>query len=79
MIKPGFHFTNNDMELTVVSIFQAENDNVALLVQNTSCPYLTVRSLSQEKNGNFTWVWGHYYNDFDIAIQYVHHLQKVGL
>lgn len=69
MIKPGFHFTNNDTELTVVSIHQAKNDNIALLVQNTSCPYLTVRSLSQEKNGSYTWAWGHYYDDIQLALQ----------
>lgn len=67
-MKPGFCFTNSNMELTVVHIREDFGQNVALLVQSGDCPYITVRDLSQEKNGNYTWAWGHYFSDFQAAL-----------
>ena len=47
-IKPGFRFKNNSMRLTVVLCDGTDKRNLALLVrENDTCPYITVRDLSE--------------------------------
>ena len=59
-IKPGFQFKNNSMRLTVVHFYGTDKRNLALLVrENDACPYITVRD----------WAWGHYFSDFDEALE----------
>ena len=55
-IRSGFKFTNEDMELTVILCDGIERKNVALLIQeNTGCPFITVRDLSELKSGDYDW------------------------
>lgn len=69
-IKPGFRFKNNSMWLTVVLCDGTDKRNLALLVrENDACPYITVRDLSETKTGDFDWAWGHYFSDFDEALE----------
>ena len=69
-IKPGFRFKNNSMRLTVVLFYRTNKHNLALLVrENDACPYITVRDLSETKTGDFDWAWGHYFSDFDEALE----------
>ena len=68
-INPGFQFKNNSMLLTVITFDSTKKSNVALLVRkNDTCPYITVRDLSETRNGAYDWTWGHYFSDFDEAI-----------
>ena len=58
-IKPGFRFKNNSMRLTVVLCDGTDKRNLALLVrENDTCPYITVRDLSETGNGDFDWRGG---------------------
>ena len=69
-INPGFQFKNNSMRLTVVLFHETDKRNLALLVrENDACPYITVRDLSETKTGDFDWAWGHYFSDFDEALE----------
>ncbi len=69
MIQPCFKFINEDEDYIVVLIYGTERKNIALLIrENTACPFITVRDLSELKNGNFSWAWGHYFSDIRNAI-----------
>ena len=69
-IKPGFRFKNNSMRLPVVLCDGTDKRNLALLVrENDTCPYITVRDLSETKTGDFDWAWGHYFSNFDDAFE----------
>ena len=69
-INPGFQFKNNSIRLTVVLFHETDKRNLALLVrENDACPYITVRDLSETKTGDFDWAWGHYFSDFDEALE----------
>lgn len=69
-IKPGFRFKNNSMRLTVVLFYGTDKRNLALLVrENDSCPYITVRDLSETGNGSYDWAWGNYFSDFDETLE----------
>ena len=57
------------MQLTVVLFDATNRGNAALLVrENDPCPYITIRDLSETENGRYDWAWGHYFSDFDEAI-----------
>ena len=69
-IKPGFQFKNNSMQLTVVHFYGTDKRNLALLMRlNDACPYITVRDPSETGNGSYDWAWGHYFSDFDEALE----------
>lgn len=69
-INPGFQFKNNSMRLTVVLFHETDKRNLALLVrENDTCPYITVRDPSETGNGSYDWAWGHYFSDFDEALE----------
>ena len=58
------------MRLTVVHFYGTDKRNLALLVrENDACPYITVRDLSETENGGYDWAWGHYFSDFDEALE----------
>ena len=69
-IKPGFQFRNSSMRLTVVLFNATNSGNAALLVrENDPRPYITVRDLSEAGNGRYDRAWGHYFSDFDKALE----------
>lgn len=68
-MQKGFKFTNADMRLTVVLFEGTEKHNVALLeIENSRCPYVTVRNLSESTNGEYDWAWGHYFLNYNAAL-----------
>ena len=67
-MKTGFTFTNQDMQLTCLCFVETERGNIALLVNHENGLFITVRDVSRENNGNFSWAWGHYFNDIRNAI-----------
>ena len=67
-MKIGFTFTNQDMQLTYLCFAESKRGNIALLVNHENGLFITVRDISREKNGNFSWAWGHYFNDIHNAI-----------
>lgn len=68
-MKPGFKFKNENRDLTIILCEGSDRNNVALLIQeNTVCPFITVRNLSEKQSGNYDWTWGHYFNDLGDAL-----------
>ena len=55
-IRSGFKFVNEGLDFTVMQ-------------ENTFCPFITVRDLSELKSGNFDWAWGHYFKSFNKALK----------
>ncbi len=68
-MKIGATIQNGDMTLTVVAYHETKNSNVALLVREKGCSYITVRDLTRETNGNYHWYYGHYTDNFESASQ----------
>lgn len=69
-IRSGFKFVNEGLDFIVILTNGTEKNNVALLMQeNTFCPFITVRDLSELKSGNFDWAWGHYFKSFNKALK----------
>lgn len=68
-MKIGTTIQNGDMTLTVVAYHEVEKSNVALLVREEVCHYITVRDLTREKNGNYHWYYGHYIHNIGNAVK----------
>ena len=56
------------MELTCLCFAESKRGNIALLIDYENGLFITVRDVSRENNGNFSWAWGHYFNDIRNAI-----------
>ena len=63
-IRSGFKFVNEGLDFIVIHTNGTEKNNVALLIQEN-----TVRDLSELRNGNFDWAWGHYFKSFNKALK----------
>lgn len=68
-MKIGTVIQNETMKLTVAAYHETKKGNVALLIRSTDTPYVCVRDLTQNKNGDYHWYYGHYMNDFGAAAQ----------
>ena len=68
-MKIGTIIHNENMTLTVAAYHETKKGNVALLIRNTDTPYVCVRDLTRNKNGDYHWYYGHYMNDFEAAAQ----------
>lgn len=68
-MKIGTVIHNEGMTLTVAAYHETKKGNVALLIRSTDTPYVCVRDLTQHKNGDYHWYYGHYMNNFEAAAQ----------
>ena len=66
-MKIGNYILNEDALFTVVAYHETENGNVALLIRDEECLYVTVRDLTRQRNGKYHWYFGHYTSDFEVA------------
>ena len=57
-----------DMQLTCLCFAESKRGNIALLIDHENGLFITVRDVSQENNGDFSWAWGHYFYDIRNAI-----------
>ena len=62
-MKTGFTFTNQDMQLTCLCFAESKRGNIALLIDHKNGLFITVRDVSRENNGDYSWSWGHYFKD----------------
>ena len=68
-MQSGFKFKNENSEYLIVLCEGNATRNVALLIcENTVCPFVTVRDLSERKTGCYDWAWGHSFSDFEKAL-----------
>lgn len=76
-IRSGFKFVNEGLDFIVILTNGTEKNNVALLMQeNTFCPFITVRDLSELKSGNFDWAWGALLQEFQQSAQRLQRTKK---
>lgn len=68
-MKIGFIIHNEKMTLTVIAYHETKKGNIALLVRSNDTPYVCVRDLTRNKNGDYHWYYGHYMNDFEASAQ----------
>ena len=68
-MKIGNFILNEDVLFTIVAYHETENGNVALLIRDEECLYVTVRDLTRQRNGKYHWYYGNYTKDFDAAAQ----------
>lgn len=77
-MKIGTIIHNDDITLTVAAYHETKKGNVALLIRDTDTPYVCVRDLTREKNGNYHWYYGHYITNFEVAAR-VYSIRKMSL
>lgn len=67
-MKQGFRFTNSDMEMTVLCHAESGKNNAALLICHDDGLFVTVRNVSRDYNGSYSWTWGHYFSNIHEAL-----------
>jgi hypothetical protein len=66
-MKPGLEFENSGMELICIAFHGTERTNVGLFLRLTDGMYITARDISQDPDGTYSWVWGHYHENINEA------------
>ena len=59
-MKIGFRFTDNGLELTVLRFAGNDKNNLALLICHDDGLFVTVRDLSRDADGSYSWSWDTY-------------------
>lgn len=68
-MKIGTQFNNGSMRLTCLAFYGTERRNVGLFVRESDGMYITARDTFLDRNGQYSWAWGHYFTDDKIALQ----------
>ena len=66
-MEKGFTFNNAGMRLTVLAFHAEGNRNVGLFQRGSDRMYITARNTSKEKDGSYSWAWGHYFTSYEAA------------
>ncbi len=67
-MKQGFRFDSSGMEMTVLCFAESGKNNVALLICHDDGLFVTVRNVSCDDNGSYSWAWGHYFSELHEAL-----------
>gem|GEM_PF-2227525 len=69
-MKPGTHFTNGSMELTLLCFEKSEiaDSNLILVICSNDGLFITARNLMPWQ-GNYTWHWGNYFGNLSDALK----------
>ena len=77
-MENGYKFVNADMILTCLSFHGAGNRNVGFFQRKSDGMYITARNISQDKEGTYSWAWGHYFaNREDAETDYQKRLKEM--
>ena len=66
-MEVGYNFYNSGMHLICIYFWSSGNRNVGLFRRISDGMYITARDTSQEKDGTYSWAWGHYFTDLAKA------------
>ena len=66
-MEAGHVFHNGTMTLTCLAFHAIGNRNVGLFQRRSDGTYVTARNTSKDKNGTYSWAWGHYFTNYDDA------------
>lgn len=62
-MESGYQFENNGTQLVCILFYSLGKRNVGLYQQIATDIYITARDISKEKDGTYSWAWGHYFTD----------------
>ena len=60
-MKAGYVFNNAGMHLTCIAFCSSGNRNVGLFQRWSDGTFITARNTSKDKDGTYSWAWGHYF------------------
>ena len=64
----GYIFENAGMVITCISFHSIGNRNVGLFQRKSDGMYITARNTSKDKDGTYSWAWGHYFTGYKDAL-----------
>ena len=64
----GYRFENAGMVITCISFHSIGNRNVGLFQRESDGMYITARNTSKDKDGTYSWAWGHYFTRYTDAL-----------
>ena len=64
----GYIFENAGMVITCISFHSIGNRNVGLFQRESDGMYITARNTSKDKDGTYSWAWGHYFTGYKDAL-----------
>ena len=74
----GYKFENAGMVITCISFHSIGNRNVGLFQRESDGMYITARNTSKDKDGTYSWAWGHYFaNREDAETDYQKRLKEM--
>lgn len=66
-MEKGFIFNNAGMRLTCLAWGQNGNRNAGLFQRESDGMYITARNTSKDRDGTYSWAWGHYFTSYEAA------------
>lgn len=66
-MKIGYVFNNAGMRLTCLAWGQNGNRNAGLFQRRSDGMYITARNTSKDRDGTYSWAWGHYFTSYEAA------------
>lgn len=66
-MEVGYVFNNAGMCLTCLAWGQNGNRNVGLFQRGSDGMYITARNTSKDRDGTYSWAWGHYFTSYEAA------------
>ena len=66
-MEVGYVFNNAGMRLTCLAWGQNGNRNAGLFQRESDGMYITARNTSKDRNGTYSWAWGHYFTSYEAA------------
>ena len=67
-MEKGFTFNNAGMRLTCLAWGQNGNRNAGLFQRESDGMYITARNTSKDRDGTYSWAWGHYFTGYTDAL-----------
>ena len=66
-METGYVFNNSGMRLTCLAWGQNGNRNAGLFQRESDGMYITARNTSKDRDGTYSWAWGHYFTSYEAA------------
>lgn len=77
-MEVGYVFNNAGMRLTCLAWGQNGNRNAGLFQRESDGMYITARNTSKDRDGSYSWAWGHYFaNREDAETDYQKRLKEM--
>ena len=67
-MEVGYVFNNAGMRLTCLAWGQNGNRNAGLFQRESDGMYITARNTSKDRDGSYSWAWGHYFTGYTDAL-----------